>query len=137
MFQLEVSPTADDIDELDHVSNVVYLRWVQDVARAHSDAVGWTFDDYQRAGAVFVVKRHELEYRRPALLGDRLVLETWVSEWRGASSWRETRILRGDTELVRGRTRWAFIDAETGRPRRIPDDLAACFTSSPSTPRSS
>ncbi|MCH9686691.1 MAG: acyl-CoA thioesterase [Deltaproteobacteria bacterium] len=134
MFHIEVRPEPSDIDELDHVSNLVYLRWVQQVAVAHSDAVGWTFDAYRRLGAVWLVKRHELDYQRPARLGDTLTLRTWVGQWSRASCWRETRICRDETVLVQARTRWAFVDLTRGRPCRIPDELMLTFGGNPSPP---
>lgn len=127
MFHLEIRPDPSDIDELDHVSNLVYLRWVQQVAVAHSDAAGWNMDAYRRLGAVWIVRRHELDYRRPALLGDVLTLTTWVSDWKRASCWRETRVRRGDEELVHARTRWALVELSSGRPCPIPDELRESF----------
>lgn len=129
IFTLELEPSPEDIDALGHVSNLVYLRWVQDAATAHSDACGYGLEAYQALGAVFVVRRHEIEYLRPALLGDGIVVETWVRDWRGASSTRRTRILRkGDgVELCRASTLWAFVDLARGRPRRIPGELMGAF----------
>lgn len=129
VFEHEKVPTAEDIDALGHVNNIVYVRWVQEVAVAHSDALGWDLASYRREGAVFVVRRHEVEYLRPAYVGERLLLKTWVADWRGASSWRETRVLRASDgeELVRARTLWAFVDATTGRPKRIPKGIQEDF----------
>lgn len=132
VFATETAVSAADIDELDHVSNVVYVRWILHAAQTHSRAVGYDFAAYQRLGAVFVVRRHEVDYLVPALAGDRIVLRTWVDSWKAASSVRMTSIVRvqerdGEVELARGRTRWALVDLETGRPRRIPDDIKAAF----------
>lgn len=129
VFTVDLEPDPADIDALGHVSNLVYLRWVQDVARAHSDACGLDLSAYQRLGAVFVVRRHEIEYLRPALLGDALRISTWVADWRGASSTRRTRIeRRADGVCVcRASTLWAFVDLDRGRPQRIPRELVAAF----------
>jgi acyl-CoA thioester hydrolase len=130
-FATEIAVAADDIDELGHVSNVVYVRWILHAAQAHSRAVGYDFAAYQRLGAVFVVRRHEVDYLASALAGDRILLRTWVDSLKAASSVRMTSILRlhadREVELARGRTLWALIDLETGRPRRIPDELRAAF----------
>lgn len=133
VFEQERVPSPEDVDALGHVNNIVYVRWVQDVAVAHSDAAGWDLEAYRREGAVFVVRRHEVEYLRPAYEGDRLVLKTWVADWKGASSWRETRVLRAsdEQEVVRARTLWAFVDAKSGRPRRIPPAIVEDFRRTP------
>lgn len=118
---------ADEIDLLGHASNVAYVRWIQDAAVAHSEAVGLGIEGYRSAGAVFVVRRHEVDYVRSAMLGDTLVVETWLETWSAATSSRRTRVLRGEEVLARALTNWAFIDHTTGRPTRIPETIKAAF----------
>ena len=72
---LTITAAADDIDELGHVSNLVYLRWVLDAALAHSAAAGWDHAAYRRLGAVFVVRRHEIDYLAPVVAGDEVVVD--------------------------------------------------------------
>src|ERR1700734_504668 len=79
-FELEQVVRDEDIDMLGHASNLVFVRWVQDVALAHSAAVGLDLSAYKRMGAVFVVVRHEIDYMRPAMLGDAIRARTWVSD---------------------------------------------------------
>lgn len=128
-FRLDIVAAPDDIDELDHVSNIAYVRWVLRVAQAHSDAVGWTYPAYRGLGAVFVVRRHEVDYLRPALLGDPITLVTWIESWAGASSVRRTSIVRSSdgVELARAATTWALVSTSSGRPVRIPAQLRDAF----------
>lgn len=125
-----VRPTAEDIDELDHVSNLVYLRWVLEVARAHSDAVGWDTAAYRELGSIWVVRRHEIDYAQSALLDDEIALTTWVDAWKRVSSVRRTEIIRraDDRVLARAATTWAFVDLESARPTRIPPSVQGAFS---------
>jgi acyl-CoA thioester hydrolase len=120
---------ADDIDELGHVSNVVYVRWVLLAALGHSAAVGWGPDQYRDLGATFVVRRHEIDYLLPVFAGDAIELETRVDWWKGATSLRRTSIRRAadGAEVARGATLWAFVDMQVGRPRRIPESVRKAF----------
>ena len=129
LFRQRIDVDPSDIDALGHVSNVSYLRWVQDIALAHSSEVGWAFQRYVDLGMFFVVRRHEIDYLRPALLGDRIELCTWVESWKAATSLRRTTIGRaGDgVELARAATTWALVSAEDGRPCRIPRELRNSF----------
>ena len=68
-FAIPILPVPEDIDELGHVSNLVYLRWVAEVAMAHSRARGWDFPRYRTLGAVFMVRRHEIDYVAQVTLG--------------------------------------------------------------------
>ena len=127
-FSIPITATATDIDELGHVSNLVYLRWVLDVAMAHSRAKGWDHPQYRERGGVFVVRRHEIDYVRPVVEGEQLIATTWVDTWRGASCIRKTEIGRGEQIVARAATTWAFMGFATGRPQRIPEDLIQTFT---------
>jgi len=111
------------------VSNLVYVRWVQEVAQAHSSARGWDLAAYQRLGAVFVVRKHEIEYLAPVLRGESLRVCTWISSWRGASAERHTCMNRLDDgrEVSRAVTRWVLVSMPEGRPRRIPPEVVTAF----------
>lgn len=126
-FAIPIHPAADDIDELGHVSNLVYLRWVMDVAMAHSRSVGWDWARYRALGAAFMVRRHEIDYVAQVTLGDTLRAETWVDSWRPASCIRKTELVRDGKIVARAATTWALIALTSGRPQRIPDELAALF----------
>ncbi len=134
-FRREIVAQPEDIDQLGHVSNITYLRWVQLVATEHSAAAGWDHDAYRALGAVFVVRRHEIDYRVPAYAGDRIELCTWVESWRTASTLRRTEIIRlgdghgdrGPQLLASAATTWAMVSFESGRPRRIPEELRVPF----------
>lgn len=127
--RIVVTARPEDIDEVEHVSNLVYVRWVQDVAMAHTHAVGWGHPEYRALGAIFVVRRHEIEYVIPVLLGEEVELTTWVAALKGASSERRTamRRVRDGAIVARALTTWAFIDLKTGRPTRIPPQVRAAF----------
>ena len=121
--------SAADIDELGHVSNLVYLRWVLDVATAHSAARGWGHPEYRALGAVFVVRRHELDYLAPVTLGQEVSRRPGSTSWKLASCVRATELVRAANRIVaRAATTWAFMSLASGRPLRIPDDLRATFT---------
>ena len=128
-FRLEMTARPEDIDLLGHVSNIAYVRWIQEVAEAHSASVGWDHTAYVALGAVFVVRRHEIDYRAPAFAGDRIELCTWAGWWRPASALRRTEITRvsDGAPLASAATTWALVATDGGRPRRIPDELRLPF----------
>ncbi|HHH10978.1 MAG TPA: acyl-CoA thioesterase [Sorangium sp.] len=128
-FECKRVVDAAAIDALGHVSNVVYVRWVQDIARAHSESLGFDHARYLANGGIFVVRRHELDYLRPVLAGEKLTLRTWISCWKAASCVRRTEILltSDSTEVLRAVTLWAFVDTCSARPKRIPPAMRQAF----------
>lgn len=119
----------DDIDNLGHANNVAFVRWLQDVAIAHSESVGFGFDAYRKIGGIFVIRRTEVDYLRPALRGDELELRTWLSSWMAAKYVRETEIKRlsDGVMIVRASVTWGYLDVATGRPVRVPDAIRQAF----------
>jgi acyl-CoA thioester hydrolase len=117
---------AKDIDRLGHVNNVVYLRYAQDAAIAHwRSAVA----EGHRDSLVWVVRRHEIDYLKPALEHDELMARTWVGEASGATFERfiEIHRLRDRELLVRVKSVWVALDPTTMRPRRVTDTIRAYF----------
>ena len=108
-FTLTATVKDTDIDELGHASNIAYVRWLQDVAVAHSTAVGLSYEAYGRIGGVFVIRRQEIDYLRPCLRGESLELRTRVCNVAAAKVQRETHVVRisDDVMLAKGLTTWA------------------------------
>lgn len=132
-FAIRVRVTPQELDELLHVSNIVYIRWIQDVAMAHSVSVGLGLEEYRQRGAVFVVRRHEVDYLRPALLGDEVEVETRVVAMSPVTATRQNFIRRVSDGhvLAQAQTQWAYVSTTTGRPVRIPPEVVQRFTLEP------
>ena len=126
-FQLSIKVTPDDIDMMDHVNNVAYLRWVQDVAAAHWRQMATPEEQRQW---LWIVLRHEIDYKRPAVLGDEIVAQTWVGIAQRVKFQRHTEIRRqGDGELLaKAVSWWCSLDANTGRPSAPGEEIRRRFS---------
>jgi acyl-CoA thioester hydrolase len=131
MFEMRITATEADIDELGHVNNAVWVRWIQDLATAHWMAVA---APEHHAAYLWVVVRHEIDYLRAVLPGETVTGRTWVPEPpRGARFDRHMEFVgENGKPRVRARTTWAIVDRASGRPLRVPPEVAAPFLSSPS-----
>ena len=127
-YEQRVRVTPADLDEQAHVNNVVYVRWVQDAATAHWVALA---TPEMRAEVAWVLLRHEIDYRSPAVEGDEVVVRTRVGRLEGITFERltEARRVRDDRVLIESRTLWAPIHPRTGRPRRVSGEMRALFSS--------
>lgn len=126
VYNLDVLAAA--IDANGHANNVDYLRWMQEAATSHSDAVGCT-KATQAVGATWVVRSHHIEYLRPAFEGDRIEVRTWVADFRRTFSLRKYEFVRpvDGVVLARGETDWIFVDVGSGRPRSVPQEIRELF----------
>jgi len=100
-----------------------------DAATRHSESVGFGYTQCLELGGTWVAKSHHIEYRKPAMEGDILHMETWIEAIGKLLSTRQYRITRvEDTALIcEGRTEWVFVDSTTMRPTRIPAEIVQGF----------
>ena len=123
IFYLPIKVIAEDIDELNHVNNIVYLRYVQDAAIGHWRTVPQSI----ASQILWVARRHEIDYLKPAFVGEDLIAKTWVDSFIGVKSLRHCEIMRGDEVLARSVTHWVALDAQTFRPKRITEEIVKQF----------
>jgi len=136
IYPFEFTIPENAVDENGHVNNVNYVQWMQDAAVRHYEDMGGrqiTID----LGATWVVRSHTVEYLRPAFAGERVMVLTWVANMRRVRSLRRYQFIRVKDQqlLVRGETDWVFVDANTGSPRAIPEEVTSLFTLIPDKPK--
>jgi acyl-CoA thioester hydrolase len=126
-FELVLAVNPVDIDELGHVNNVTYLRWVQDAAVAHWKAAA---PPAYQACLFWVVLRHEIDYKQAAYAGEQVIARTWVGNATRLRFERHTEILRAAdrTLLAKALTVWCPVDARTGRPTAVSPEVRESFS---------
>jgi len=127
-FTMGFTAAADDIDEMGHVNNAVWVGWMEEVATAH-----WQRDGRPKdvAAYAWVVTRHEIDYRGNVREGEEVLAETEIREGpSGARFDRHITFTNAEGKaIVRAKTTWAMVDRETGRLMRVPPEVAAPFLS--------
>lgn len=125
-FRQAVAPQPADFDELGHVNNAVYLKWAQQIAVAHWGLVA---SDAMRRRWLWVVLRHEIEYRDPILPGDAVFARTWLGSADGARFDRFVDIRKPDATRASAtvKSTWVLIDAASRRPKRVGADILEAF----------
>jgi len=126
-LEQEITVTKDHLDALNHVNNIEYVRWVQDIAAAHWDL---RTTETIRNTYFWVMMSHHIQYKGEALLGDQLLLKTFILNSKGAKSTRAVEIYNKKTGklLTTSETIWCFISHDTNRPARIPEDIINLFS---------
>ena len=140
------------------MNNAAYLHYLEQAAIEHSAAAGYPLGRYREMGTLFIVRRHEVDYLRPASPGDVLEVITWAEEIRGPRAVRAYEVyrhgqaasdvgtvavpadglrppthVRTSEPLVRARTQWVYVDQVSGRPLRVPAELVGAFMGSGTT----
>ena len=115
-----------DLDQLNHVNNVRYVQWVQNIAEKHwlnkasKDILNTCY---------WVLIEHTITYKQAAVLGDIVRIETHILSSDGVKSIRQVQFYNDATDvlLASSKTTWCFMDTKTNRPKRITKDIAVLF----------
>jgi acyl-CoA thioester hydrolase len=120
----EIDVVANEIDELGHVNNAVYLAWVQAAVLHHWRRLA---PKDVAASHLWVALKHEISYRHPAFLNDHIVVKVVLEKLLGARAFYKTLIRHGDDVLAEVESCWCCLDAATRKPVRLAADIAARF----------
>ena len=119
-FSQSFRVSAADIDANNHVNNVAYVRWIQDVAVAHWFSVT---HEKTREKYIWMLTRHEIDYKKQTFENELVTVTTWVGEATRITWERFTEVKRGEDLLCKARSIWCLIDRETSKPTRITSEL--------------
>lgn len=126
-FSITVEVQPKDIDVQGHVNNVVYLHWVQEAAIAHWSTIA---PQHEQEKLIWVVRRHEIDYKKPAMDGDTIMVQTWIGAASRLAFDRHTEMIRASDGriLALARTVWCPIDRKSGRPTDVSPEIRSLFS---------
>lgn len=126
VFEKNITVTKAHIDFLNHVNNVQYVQWIQDIAQEHWEAVA---PENFKLNFIWVVAAHHIYYKGESLLGDILAVKTYINDSQGAISHREVEITNNATGklIMKATTEWCLLNIKSKRPSRIPQDIVDLF----------
>mgnify|MGYP002630587517 CR=1 FL=1 len=111
------------------VHNIAYLRFIETARTRLAGGLGMALRDMAETKLFPVVTRTEIDYRRPAVLGDLLKIRGRLEEFNRARFWCAFEIYRpeDDQVLVTSRQALAIVQMPEGKPVRLPTDWAQKF----------
>ncbi|MEZ4771170.1 MAG: thioesterase [Caldilineales bacterium] len=114
-----------DLDSVGHVNNAVYADYIEDAARRDLAARGWPVARMAEAGFDIATQTLRIEYLRPALPGEEVVITTWPADPSAAGALRYATVTRAGDLLTQAHIRWGCVDLATRAPAALPDTLVA------------
>ena len=127
--ELKVPGKATTSEEIPHVNNAEYVRWIDRTAELATDAAGLTREILLASQRMWFVARHEINYRGESFVGDNLLIATWISDYSRITAVRQTVVYRpaDGKRILDAPTRWAYVNLETRRPVRMEQDVIDRF----------
>ncbi|MCX2681481.1 thioesterase [Galbibacter sp. EGI 63066] len=126
VFEKTIKVVEDDLDDLQHVNNVRYVQWIQDIAKEHWQTRASTemLDNY-----IWMILTHYIEYKGQAFLDDELLLKTYIDKSEGVKSIRKVEVynLKNQKLILSSTTEWCLLSKESKRPIRLTQELMDLF----------
>lgn len=128
-YVLRLTARQYEMGPFGHINYAVYLNYLEQAAAEHHASIGLTVDRFGAIGGGFAVRDVELHYQGAAVMGDELIITTWLESCSGVRAVRcsEIRHAVTDKTLVTARVVWVWVNLQNGRPQRIPHDVMNCI----------
>ena len=128
MFYKEYTVKEENIDRNNHLNNIVYIQWMQDIAISHDQHLGCDENYYNSKKCYWVAKKHSIDYKKPAYLNDTITVKTKITNMKHCSSTRVYEFYNQQNTLIaKAETLWVFIDVKSGLPQGIFPELKELF----------
>jgi acyl-CoA thioester hydrolase len=111
-----------ECDSYGHVNNANYLNYLEFARYEHLKDVGFDYVKAVEAGYGLFIARIEIDYIKPAITDDVLTIKSWPIKKGAVSGVISQEIRRGGDILIKAKVTWAFVNAKTGMPVKIPPE---------------
>ncbi len=130
-FESEISVRPDDIDFNNHLHFTKYLDYVlaaryDQMARCY----GMAMDEFLAHGFNWVVKKLTIEYKRAVLLGETVIVATWIEEIRATGVSVGFQIMKKENRKIaaEGVFEYLMIDTGNGKVTSIPQEIISHYS---------
>lgn len=125
-FSINIQVQQPHLDAVNHVNNVVYIQWMQDIASMHWHAIA---TPELKNKFVWMIRRHEVDYHNQAFLNDNLLITTWTGEYTNVTWKRHYEITRpaDNKKIICAVSLWIPVDVETQKPQRVDGAMVSLF----------
>ncbi|MCX2746055.1 thioesterase family protein [Mangrovivirga sp. M17] len=123
-YTQDIKVLPGHIDELGHVNNIIYLKWVQETAKSHWETVA---SKTMQEEYLWVVLRHEIDYKLEIFADDIVRTKTKVLNMKGPLSKRSVEIYSNNKLAAKAITTWCLLNKTTRKPMQIPEEFAQLF----------
>ncbi len=119
IFEKQIQVTEEHIDGNNHVNNVQYVHWVEEIAGEH-----WDFVKHKTKFSEFawMLLDHHIQYKKQVYLNDIITIKTYPKAPEGIRQPRKVEFYCNDQLVVDSSTLWVLVDVETQRIKRLESD---------------
>ena len=115
----QIKVTKEHLDKNNHVNNVQYVHWVEDVASEHWELLK---DKTDYKNDFWVLYDHHIQYKKQIFLNDIITIKTYPEQPEGIKQPRKVEFYCNDELMVDSRTLWIMFDHKTNKIKRLESD---------------
>ena len=115
----EIVVNDEHLDQNNHVNNVQYVHWVEEMAKEHWDILK---NSTPYSKDFWVLSDHHIQYKKQVFKGEVLTLKTYPEKPEGIRQPRKVEFYRGEELVVDSRTLWILMDSQNLKIKRVQDD---------------
>ena len=123
---LPISVKAYEIDAMGVVSNIVYVKWLEDGRHAFLEKY-YPYDEMIKAGISPVMMKNEITYKKPVRIMDKPMATLWITQLTKMRWEIYTEFTCEGTLYCSAVQNGCFVEIATGRPTRVPEALLAAY----------
>jgi len=130
IYEKQIVIKEDYIDMNKHVNNVIFLQLMQDVAIEHSDINGFTVEKYSTLKTSWIAKKHCINYLKPVLFNDKIMIRTWIKSISRFSAIRKYEFIniKDNCKVCEAESTWIYINQKNGKPCKIDENMKKSFS---------
>jgi len=118
-YQKQIQVTEAHIDQNNHVNNVQYVHWVEEMATEHWELVKERTD---YPDDIWMLVDHHIQYKKQVYLGDIITVKTYPKVPEGIKQPRKVEFYCNDKLVVDSSTLWVLVDLKTQKIKRLDSD---------------
>lgn len=118
--KFEVEVYTYQIDFVGHVSNIVYIQWMEIGRLKLLEALGLPVSELAKTNIAPVLVETNIKYKKSVYVDEKVEIEVWFSDLMNASAIMEFRFYNSEGKLVAaGQQKGLFINRETMKVHRM------------------
>jgi acyl-CoA thioester hydrolase len=119
IYQKQIQVTEEHIDRNNHVNNVQYVHWVEEIAGEHWEKVK---EKTEYPEDIWMLVDHHIQYKKQVYLGDVITVKTYPKAPEGIRQPRKVEFYCKDQLVVDSSTLWVLVDSKTQKIKRLEID---------------
>lgn len=128
IFEKHYTVGNRDVGTNNKATNKAMLKYLENIACRHSDEVGYGINTIEKTKVVWILLDWKFKVIERPIYGQTIKVRTWSRKMEKCYAYRDFEVYdQNENILAIATTKWIFLDADTRKIQRIPEELASKY----------